>query len=146
MRKNIILVATTGLAFSALSAIGQDKVDFEKQIWPILEESCIKCHQPTYEDERGRSRRPKADLVMTTKEGLIKGGENNADEPNLTPGDPTKSSYYTRTLLPLDDDEHMPPEDKAPQLTDAQKKLLEQWIKEGADFGSFTEFKDLPIK
>ncbi len=146
MRKNIILAVITGLAFSAASAIGEDKVDFEKQIWPILKESCIKCHQPVYEDERGRSRRPKADLIMTNKEGLVKGGEANEDAPNLTPGDPTKSTYYTRLLLDLDDDEHMPPEDKAPQLTGDQKKLLEKWIKDGADFGDWTEFTDLPVK
>lgn len=137
MRKNILLIALVGLASSAITATGQDKVDFEKQIWPIFEKSCIKCHLPKHKDERGRTRRPKSDLVMTNKEAIIKGGENNEDNPALTPGDPLKSAYLQMTLLGLDEDEHMPPEDKAPQLTDDQKKLLEQWIKEGADFGKW---------
>ena len=137
MRYTILLLTIMGLASSAATAVGQDKVDFEKQIWPILKESCIKCHLPKHKDKRGRTRRPKSDLVMTNKEALIKGGENNEDNPALTPGDPLKSAYLQMTLLGLDEDEHMPPEDKAPQLTKDQQKLLEQWIKEGADFGKW---------
>jgi len=137
MRNNILLVAILGLASFAVTAKSEDKVDFEKQIWPIFKKSCVKCHQPEHKDERGRSRRPKAHLVMTNKAGIIKGGEDNDDNPALTPGDPKKSAYLQATLLGLDEDEHMPPEDKAPQLTDEQKKLLEKWIAEGADFGKW---------
>jgi len=137
MRNNILLIALVGLASSAITATGQDKVDFEKQIWPLLDNSCVKCHQPKHKDKRGRTRRPKGDLVMTNKAALIKGGENNEDNPNLTPGDPKKSSYLQMTLLDLSEDEHMPPEDKAPQWTDEEKKLFEKWITEGADFGKW---------
>lgn len=137
MRNNILLIALVGLASTAITAVGEDKVDFEKEIWPLLNESCVKCHQPKHKDKRGRMRKPKSDLVMTNKAALIKGGENNEESPNLTPGDPLKSSYLQMTLLGLDEDEHMPPEDKAPQWTADEKKLFERWIKEGADFGKW---------
>ena len=88
MRTNIFLIALVGLTSSAITAMGEDKVDFEKEIWPIFKESCVKCHTPEHKDERGRTRRPKSDLVMTNKAALVKGGENNADNPALTPGDP----------------------------------------------------------
>jgi hypothetical protein len=44
---------------------------------------------------------------------------------------------YTRVILGLSDDDHMPPEDKADQLTDEQKELLKKWIAAGADFGDW---------
>ena len=146
MRNTILLIAIVGLASSAITAFGEDKVDFEKEIWPIFKNSCVKCHQPKHKDKRGRTRRPKADLVMTNKEAILKGGENNDENPALTPGDPKKSGYLQSTLLSLDEDEHMPPEDKADQLTKAQQKLLERWIKEGADFGKWERDPELDVK
>lgn len=134
MRKHIIQAALIGLALPAISASGED-IDFEKQIYPFIKESCLNCHKPEYEDERGRTRRPKADLVVATKEGLMAGGENGEV---IVPGKPEESPFLQRTLLPLDDDDHMPPEDKAEQWTDEQKTLFEAWIKAGADFGDWT--------
>ena len=65
----------------------------------------------------------------------MKGGENGAV---VKAGDPEESSFLQRTLLSLDHDDHMPPEGKADQWTDEQKKLFEAWIKAGADFGDWT--------
>ena len=50
------------------------------------------------------------------------------------------------TLLGLDEDEHMPPEDKAPQLTKESQALLERWIKEGADFGKWERDPESDVK
>ncbi len=44
----------------------------------------------------------------------------------------------TVTKLPLDDENHYPPEGDAPQWTDAEKELFAKWIAEGADFGTWT--------
>ncbi|MFT5466808.1 MAG: hypothetical protein ACI8UO_001908 [Verrucomicrobiales bacterium] len=134
-----LALAAVGALFATGSATAQDeKIDFEKQIYPLIEESCKKCHRPAYEDERGRLRRPKAGLVVTNKEALLKGAEEDGEvRPVLAPGKPDDSSFYTRTLLELEDDEHMPPEDKAPQWTDEQKGLFAAWIKAGADFGDW---------
>ncbi|NNE91533.1 MAG: hypothetical protein HKN23_07790 [Verrucomicrobiales bacterium] len=137
MRKNISLLAIVGLALSGFSANGQDKIDFEKQIWPFVKESCVGCHGPSYKDERGRTRKPKAALIITNKEAFLKGGENNEEEPTLTPGDPKKTAFLQRTHLDPSSDEAMPPEGKAEPWTDEQKALFAKWVEQGADFGSW---------
>lgn len=141
MKKIMFSLASLSLAFSSASAEEDKKIDWEKDVWPFIENSCVECHKAPYTDEKtGRLKKPKADLRYDGKTFILKGGENNDDAPTLTPGDPEKSSMLLRTLIPIDndpDDEHMPPVDKADQLTDAQKKTLELWIKQGADFGSW---------
>jgi hypothetical protein len=39
-----------------LSASAQDKVDFEKQVYPLIKASCVQCHRPEHEspDRPGR--------------------------------------------------------------------------------------------
>jgi hypothetical protein len=49
------------------------------------------------------------------------------------------------TKLPIDDDNHYPPEGKAPQWTDAEKALFAKWIEQGADFGEWKE-DDTPLE
>ena len=147
IRKTISILSIAGvagaLAFLSADSRAQDeaKIDFEKQIWPFVKASCVKCHKPPYEDERGRTRKPKGGLVITNKEGLMKGGELTEEEDiyPIVAGKPEESSFLQRTLLPLDHDDHMPPETKADQWTDEQKKLFEAWVKQGADFGEWTD-------
>lgn len=142
MQKNILIAAVFGLGLTAFNAKAEDKVDFEKQIWPIIENSCLKCHQEPYEDERGRMRKPKSGLIVGTKEGLMAGGD---EGEAIIPGKPDDSPFYTMTMLPMSDDMHMPPEEKADELTDEQKELLKQWIAEGADFGDWEKYEGDPI-
>ena len=93
-------------------------VDFKKEVRPIFEVYCLKCHG----DEK-----PKGDLSMTTRAKSLKGGENG---PGLVPGQPDKSPIYTLTILPEDHDDIMPP--KGEKLSKAQQATLKQWIEEGA--------------
>lgn len=124
-----LFLATLGLA--PLSA--QDgKVDYETQILPIFKERCFECHQKEFTDENGRVKKPKGKFRMDNPQLMLKGGEEGGD---LTPGDPDKSTVYTYTLLPEDDDMAMPP--KGDRLTDAQKELIKKWIAEGANFGAW---------
>ncbi|MEM7146579.1 MAG: c-type cytochrome domain-containing protein [Verrucomicrobiota bacterium] len=134
----IVTLTIVGLSLALPAAYAEDPPNFETDIYPFIENSCVECHKAPYEDERGRVRRPKADLRFDGKEFILQGGENNDDFPTLTPGDPDKSAMYTLVILPLSDDDHMPPEDKADELTDEQKELLKKWIAAGADFGDWT--------
>lgn len=129
-------MSVVGLAFgmTAGTAGAEEKIDFEKQIWPFVKNSCVKCHKPPYKDERGRKRKPKSGMVITNKKDFMKGGEGGVI---IVPGKPEESEFLQRTLLPLDHEDHQPPEGKADELTDAEKKLLEIWIKQGADFGTW---------
>ena len=88
---------------------------------PVLERVCVQCHNP---DKR------KGDLLLTTPEGVQKGGENG---PVFVVGKPDESPLLQRCLLPLDDEDHMPPESKK-QPTPVELDALRQWIAGGARF------------
>lgn len=94
---------------------------FERTVRPVLERTCTGCHNPD---------KQKGELLLTTPEGIRKGGENGAV---VVPGKPDESPLLQRCLLPLDDDDHMPPEGK-PQPTADELAALRAWIAAGAEF------------
>lgn len=111
-------------------------IDFEKEIWPIIKDKCVKCHQAAYTDEKGRLKKPKADLRLDNKSFFLKGGENGRV---IIPGDPNKSSLYQLISLDHGDDDIMPP--KGDPLTKDQIELIKFWIMTGADFGKWKGMK-----
>lgn len=112
-----ILVLT---ALAAGRSTAADEVDFKKDIAPVLEASCVKCHNP--EKKKGK-------LDMSTKEAFMKGG---GEGKIVEAGKSADSSLIKVIALPEDDDAAMPPKDKAPRPTAAQVTALKKWIDEGA--------------
>jgi hypothetical protein len=92
---------------------------FADLIQPILERRCAACHGPE---------KHKADLSVESYETLLKGGK---DGPVLVVGKAVDSPLISRLLLPLDDEDHMPPQGK-PQPTLAEIAALQWWIDCGA--------------
>ncbi|MFZ4764491.1 MAG: c-type cytochrome domain-containing protein [Roseimicrobium sp.] len=136
-----LLLAAAGLSAMSLYAqtpAAADKVDFEKQVLPIFEAKCMKCHQTEHTDATGKLKKPKGGLVMDTAEGLKKGGKEHGDK-NIVAGKAADSRLYVVTTLAISDDAFMPPEGKADPLTDAEKEVLKKWIDQGADFGAWTK-------
>lgn len=95
--------------------------DYERTIRPLLARVCTNCHNPE---------KKKGELLLTTPEGIQHGGENGAV---VIAGKPDDSPLLSRLLLPLDHDDHMPPEGK-PQPTAAEIEMLRAWIAGGAKF------------
>jgi uncharacterized membrane protein len=93
---------------------------YEDILEPIFEAKCVSCHN---------SLRAKGNLLMTSYENILKAGE--SDNPSITPGLPEKSEVYKRVVLPLDHDDHMPPEGKTP-MTEDEISVLKHWISSGA--------------
>lgn len=93
---------------------------FESTIMPIFEDKCISCHN---ESKR------KGGLAMHTPRALLEGGDTG---PAFVAGDPEASEMVWRARLPIDDEYHMPPEDK-PQLTDSELAAIVAWIRAGAE-------------
>lgn len=110
--------AASVLTFAAHAA--DKKVDFVKEIQPILEKSCLQCHGPE---------KQKGGLRLDTKESALKGGK---DAVSITPGDAAKSDLYHRITLPKDDDDVMP--SKGDLLTKTQTDLIRDWINQGANW------------
>jgi hypothetical protein len=130
------LISAAMLLALAGSARAQDaKLDFQKDVWPILEKNCVECHRPTFTDKDGRVRRPKGGLVLDSRKGIEAGAKG---DPVLVPGKPDDSTLYKLVSLPPDDEDRMPPAaDKKEPLAKAQIEILHRWIAQGADFGAW---------
>ncbi len=85
----------------------------------ILDNNCVSCHNPN---------KKKGELLMTTLEALRIGGESG---PALVDGQPEKSELIRRLHLPIEDEDHMPPDGKKP-LNENEIRILERWIVLGA--------------
>lgn len=118
------------LATSAFSA--EDSVDFLKHIKPILESTCINCHD---EEEA------KGDVQFHTKETALN-VLSEAEGHSLVPGDPEQSGIYWTTVLPEDDDLIMPP--KGNVLAKSQTDKIKAWIEGGAPWPDGVVLKSTP--
>ena len=94
-------------------------VTFNKDIKPIFEKSCIKCHGA--EKQKGK-------LRVDSLEATLKGGENGD---MVVKGNSAKSSL-TLSVSRLDSDTAMPPDGKGEPLTAEQVGLIRAWIDQGA--------------
>jgi len=116
MKTQLALVFAVSLA--AVPAVSA-AVDFVKEIQPILEVHCIKCHG---EDQK------KGGLRLHTLADALKGGDSG---PAFVAGKSKDSPLYTTTTLKPDDEAFMPPQKEGP-LPKEQQAKLRQWIDEGA--------------
>ena len=100
------------------------RVDFNRDIRPIFETTCFRCHGPE---------KPKSHFCLAIRESALKGGENNPDD--IVPGnsDRSKLVFYVSRLIK---DMEMPPPDKGKPLTPDQVGLLRAWIDQGASWGT----------
>jgi uncharacterized membrane protein/mono/diheme cytochrome c family protein len=89
-------------------------------VQPILDRTCVACHS---------AEKPKGKLRLDSFVALLAGGAGGAV---VQPGRSAESELIKRLLLPLDHDDHMPPEGK-PQPTPEEIALLRWWIDAGAD-------------
>ena len=98
------------------------RVDFVKDIQPLLELHCVACHREGY---------VRGGLRLDQKSEAFKGGDSG---PAIVPGKPKKSPVYTSTVLPPDDDAVMPPKKKDDRLPKEKTDLLSSWIEQGASW------------
>lgn len=105
-----------------LPAAAKQKVEFVKDIKPLLDKSCTECHS---------GEKPKGGYKTDSIENLTKGSGSDAP---IIPGNSAKSPivHYVADLIP---ESEMPPTDKRekyPALTKEQISLLRAWIDQGA--------------
>ncbi len=101
----------------------EEALIYEDVIKPILNNKCVSCHNP---------KKTKGALLLHNEEGILEGGENG----EVILANYTKQSeIYKRMTLPIDDDDHMPPEGKT-QPSKEEIKLIAAWIDAGHPFKS----------
>jgi uncharacterized membrane protein len=117
---------TEGL-FSKSASTDFSKVDIEKAkfysdlVQPILESKCYSCHNAS---------KQKGKLRLDGAEHILKGGKNGIV---LVANKVDESEIIDRLLLPLDEEDHMPPKEKK-QLSSVEIEILKNWIASGANF------------
>ena len=122
-----LVAATTGVGAQSPAAGG--RVDFDRDIRPILSNHCFQCHGPDSEQR-------KASLRLDQREGAFADRDGGAV---IVAGD-ASSSLLIERILHADADEVMPPIAASKPLDDAQKRLLVRWIEAGADWSEHWSF------
>jgi len=110
---------------SAGQALAEDKLEYNRDIRPILADNCFACHGP---DSAAR----KGDLRLDKRDAAI-------DKKAITTGAPGLSEMIRR-IETADADEVMPPPATKKTLTAEQKATLKKWIAQGAEYQAHWSF------
>ncbi|HTU26071.1 MAG TPA: PSD1 and planctomycete cytochrome C domain-containing protein [Pirellulales bacterium] len=104
-------------ARAAEASTAADKIDFRRDVRPILAEHCFKCHGPEQQE---------SDFRLDRRDEALRGGENGVA---IVPGKAGESLLLDR-VAGTDADLRMPP--KGERLPAAAVDTLRRWIDEGA--------------
>src|SRR4051812_4162346 len=123
MQRKLIVWAGASLLFCAQNLRAEADPGgiefFEKKVRPILVEHCYECHSAD-------AKKVKGGLLLDTRDGTLKGGDNG---PAILPGNPDKS-LMIKAVRYTDEDLQMPPKKK--KLPPEKIADLEAWVKMGA--------------
>ncbi len=115
-----LLIGLAGIGPSAAAAV-PERVEFNRDIRPILSDKCFACHGP---DANHR----KADLRLDTEAGARADLGGHAA---LVPGKPQESAVIARITSPKRG-QRMPPAKSGKELSPREIELIRLWIEQGA--------------
>lgn len=110
----------------ASAGVMPDQVDYNLHIRPILSDKCFKCHGPDHSTR-------KEDLRLDYAEGAYAALKNDKTQYVIVPGHPETSELYRR-ISSTDTAEIMPPPESYLSLSKFEIRLIEKWIKQGAEY------------
>lgn len=108
------------------AVFGKGKIDFARDVSPIFEQHCVRCHQPTNK---------KGELSLATAEDSLAQGF-------VTPGDPT-GSYLLEVITSADGKKPSMPKEGA-SLSEKEVETLRSWIAEGAVWPTESVVREKP--
>lgn len=120
MNRCVLLLAVMTASCGAALGADEPKVDFARQIKPILADRCVACHNA--EMIMGELNLQSRELVMRQRK----------TGPAITPGKPDASPFYVVLTLPPEAQKAMPA--TAHRLPKSDIALVRQWILEGANW------------
>ena len=120
MRPLPLMLVLAGLAHQ-MSAVGwgAERVEFNRDVRPILADKCFACHGPD-------AARRQADLRLDLRDAAVQARA-------IVPNSPTESLLVNR-ILSGEPHEVMPPPESNKRLSETEKALLQRWITEGAEY------------
>lgn len=138
--RSVLVLAGILLGLAATSTAqdkkpGTDPIDFQKQVWPIIEKTCLKCHSTATTGPDGKVKKPKGGVVLDSKQGISASKKGKA---LIVAKKPADSLIYQAISLPADDEDRMPPAKEGDPLPKEKQELISKWIEQGANFGSWT--------
>jgi len=110
-----------------------DRVSFNRDLRPILSDTCFRCHGPD------RSAR-KADMRLDVRDEATR--PTRSGHVPIVPGDPDKSEIIRRIFSTSAN--VMPPKSAHKELTPAQKDTFRRWVAEGAVYEGHWSYQ--PVK
>ena len=116
------------LLLPGVSGAVEKKIDFNRDVRPILSDKCFQCHGP---DEETR----KADLRLDQRVSALA-------EQAIVPASPETSEVIAR-LITDDPDEIMPPPKVKKPVSAEEAEILRQWIAEGAEYKGHWSFEPI---
>ncbi|MFO0817278.1 MAG: PSD1 and planctomycete cytochrome C domain-containing protein [Pirellulales bacterium] len=127
----VVMTVAGGLALLGFESFpntlrAQDRLDFNRDIRPILAENCFYCHGQDGNKRQG-------DLRLDERNAAVMAQA-------IVPGKPDASSLVAR-IESSDPDEQMPPPRSNRRLSESQKKILTRWIAEGAEYSQHWAFQ-----
>ena len=128
-----MLVPVLAILIGGAPALAGSRVQFNRQIRPLLSDACFQCHGP---DESNR----KGGLRLDVADAARKGGDSG---PLLVAGNVEESELWKR-LVSTDPDVVMPPPKSGKVLKPEQLAVLKQWIIEGGEYQAHWAF--LPVE
>lgn len=112
-----VRLAVLGLVLFTPAARSQERLDFTRDVRPILSGKCYQCHGPDAKTRKGGLRLDRRDDALEA----------------IVPGKPDDSEFIRR-IDSTEPDEVMPPAKTKNPLSPREKELLRRWVKEGAEY------------
>ena len=113
----LLKIGIAAIALATLQTTIAQKVDFERDVQPILEENCLHCHGGD-EQESG--------FRVDSRLALLKGGD--YGEPGIVPGD-TSKGLMIGAIEHTEEGLEMPLDGK---LSDESIAIIKRWVEQGA--------------
>ena len=123
-----ILIGTVMLVTAARA-----EVSFNRDIRPIMSDTCFRCHGP---DKNARM----AELRLDIREDAVKPA--GSGKTPIIPGKPEESEVIRR-IFSVEASQIMPPEFAHKTLTQSQKETIRQWVAEGARYEGHWSFQPI---
>lgn len=114
-----------------IASASEDEVQFNRDIRPIMSDTCFLCHGPAKAKAGLRMDRPESAFSVT-----------DSGETPIVPGHPEKSEAVKRIF---GGEGLMPPKSSNKTLTAAQKELIKRWVAQGANYQKHWSY-EAPVK
>ncbi len=123
-------MSLTVTSANAQTPVANTRVDFARDVRPILSNHCWSCHGADEATREAKLRLDRRDTATAkTESGKVA----------VVPGQPAASKLVAR-INSRDEDLIMPPPSAKKPLTSAQKETLRRWIEQGAEYAQHWAF------